>query len=202
MIAPGKTRPSIGTAEISAVDERTHVCVGAIAGAHGIRGEVKVKSFTSDPLDVGAYGPVLTDRGARLVLLPLRVQGQAVVARIEGVADRNAAEALRGRRLYVPRSALPATEDEDEFYHADLLGLAVVDGAGEVLGKVASIQDFGAGDMIEVAFEGGASAFLAFTREIVPVVDIAAGRLVAHPPEGWADTGADEPAPDETGEVS
>lgn len=192
MTAPRKTSPTPAVAAQAAPDERTHVCVGAIAGAHGIRGEVKVKAFTEDPMDVGAYGPVTTERGRVLVLDPIRVQGQAVVARVEGVADRNAAEALRGNRLWVPRAALPETGDEDEFYHADLLGLPVVDGAGTLLGTVATIQDFGAGDMIEVAFPQGGTAFLAFTREIVPSVDLKAGRLIAVPPEGWADQGADE----------
>lgn len=186
MAAPTKIAPKPGTAALPAVDGPGYVCIGAVAGAHGIRGEVKVKPFTEDPLAVGDYGPVLTNKGLTLELQPLRVQGTAVVVRIDGVDDRNKAEALRGQRLYVPRAALPEP-DEDEFYHADLLGLPVVDGTGNRLGTVATIQDFGAGDMIEVAFDGGGSAFLPFTREVVPTVDIKAGHLVAVPPEGWLD---------------
>lgn len=185
MAVSTKTSPPAGTATQVAVDGPGFVCVGAIAGAHGIRGEVKVKPFTADPLDVGSYGPVLTTRGTRLDLQPLRVQGQVVVARIDGVADRNAAEALKGLRLYVPRDALPDTDDEDEFYHADLLGLPIVDAAGETIGTVRTIQDFGAGDMLEVALATGGTAFLPFTRETVPTVDLKSGRLTAVPPEGW-----------------
>ncbi|PWR22088.1 ribosome maturation factor RimM [Zavarzinia compransoris] len=190
MIAPKKTAPKPGTAA-PAVDGPGYVCVGAVAGAHGIRGEVKVKPFTEDPMAVGGYGPVLTSKGLTLELQPLRVQGTAVVVRIDGVDDRNKAEALRGQRLYVPRAVLPEP-DEDEFYHADLLGLPVLDGAGTRLGTVAAIQDFGAGDMIEVAFDGGGSAFLPFTREVVPGVDLKAGHLVAVPPEGWLDVPDEE----------
>ncbi|MDD3445319.1 MAG: ribosome maturation factor RimM [Zavarzinia sp.] len=186
MAVSTKALPTSGTATPVAVDGPGYVCVGAIAGAHGIRGDVKVKPFTEDPLDVGAYGPVFTARGISLKLQPVRVQGQALIARIEGVADRNAAEALRGQRLYVPRDALPET-DEDEFYHADLLGLPVVDGAGETIGTVRTIQDFGAGDMLEVALATGGTAFLPFTLDVVPTVDLKAGHLIALPPEGWLD---------------
>lgn len=191
MAAPTKIAPNPGTAALPAVDGPGYVCIGAVAGAHGIRGEVKVKPFTEDPLAVGDYGPVLTSKGLTLELQPLRVQGTAVVVRIDGVDDRNKAEALRGQRLYVPRAALPEP-DEDEFYHADLLGLPVVDGAGNRLGTVATIQDFGAGDMIEVTFDGGGSAFLPFTRDVVPTVDLKAGHLVAVPPEGWLDAPDDQ----------
>ncbi len=184
MVSPAKTSAA-GTATPVAVEGRDFVCVGAVAGAHGIRGEVKVKPFTEDPMAVGAYGPLTTEKGRLLKLTPIRVQGGAVIARIEGVDDRNAAEALRGSRLHVPRANLPATEDEDEFYHADLIGLAVVDAAGEAIGKIVAIQDFGAGDMLDVALATGGFAYLPFTREVVPTVDVKAGKVVAVPPEGW-----------------
>lgn len=181
-----------GPTAAAVVEGPDFVCVGAIAAAHGIRGEVKVKSFTADPLDVGAYGPLTTDRGLVLKLKPLREQGDGVIARVDGIEDRNAAEALRGLKLFVPRAQLPETQDEDEFYHADLLGLGVEDQSGVKIGRIRSIQDFGAGDMLEITLEQGGSAFLSFTREMVPTVDIKAGRVIAVPPEGWLDEPARE----------
>ncbi|RJF88484.1 ribosome maturation factor RimM [Oleomonas cavernae] len=194
MVRASTSQQTTGTTAPAVVEGPDYVCIGAIAAAHGIRGEVKVKSFTAEPVDVGAYGPVTTDRGQVLTLKVLREQGKAVIARIDGVGDRNAAEALRGLKLFVARAALPAPVGEDEFYHADLLGLAVEDEAGDKLGRVLSIQDFGAGDMIEVALAAGGSAFLAFTRQAVPVVDVKNGRVIVAPPEGWLDQGeADVP---------
>jgi len=193
MVRASTSPQTTGTTAPAVVEGPDYVCVGAIAAAHGIRGEVKVKPFTADPVDVGAYGPVTTDRGQILKLKVLREQGDAVVVRIEGVADRNEAEALRGLKLFVPRDKLPAPDDEDEFYHADLLGLGVEDQAGVKLGRILSIQDFGAGDMLEIALEQGGSAYLAFTREAVPAVEVKAGRVIANPPEGWLE----EPARDD-----
>ncbi|WP_439817927.1 ribosome maturation factor RimM [Zavarzinia sp. CC-PAN008] len=168
------------------------LCLGAIAGAHGVRGQVRVKTFTATPDGVGAYGALSTEDGRRFRLVVERVMDGFVIARIDGVGDRNAAEALRGTRLYVPRAALPQAED-DEFYHADLLGLAVEDRAGTVLGTVRAIHDFGAGDLLELALPEGGTALLPFTQAVVPVVDVKAGRLVAEPPEGWnAPARADE----------
>jgi 16S rRNA processing protein RimM len=144
-----------------------------------------VKTFTAEPADVGAYGPLTDASGARSFRLTVEraLQG-AVIARIAGVTDRNAAEALRGTRLYVARTALPEP-DEDEFYHADLLGMAVVDEAGAAIGTVATVQDFGAGDVLEIRLAAGGTAWLPFTRAQVPVVNVAARRLVAAPPENW-----------------
>lgn len=193
MVRASASPQTTGSTAPAVVEGPDYVCVGAIAAAHGIRGEVKVKSFTADPLDVGAYGPVTTDRGQVLKLKVLREQGDAVVVRIEGIADRNEAEALRGLKLFVSRDKLPASDDEDEFYHADLLGLAVEDQAGVKLGRILSIQDFGAGDMLEIALEQGGSAYLAFTREAVPVIEVKAGRVIANPPEAWLE----EPARDD-----
>ncbi len=192
MVRASARQQTTGTTAPAVVEGPDFVCVGAIAAAHGIRGEVKVKAFTADPLGVGAYGPVTTDRGQVLKLKVLREQGDAVIARVDGVTDRNGAEALRGLKLYVSRASLPAPEDEDEFYHADLLNLAVEDQAGETLGRIASIQDFGAGDMIEIALAQGGSAYLAFTRDIVPTVDVKGGRVIVAPPAGWLDQGEKE----------
>lgn len=162
------------------------ICVGVIAGAHGVRGLVKVKSFTADPPDVASYGPVWDEAGGRSFRLALRGSaGKGVVlAAIEGVNDRDAVQALKGMHLYVPRSALPEPVEEDEFYWSDLIGLAVVldDGetvGGETVGEVAEVHDFGAGTMLEVKREGVSSVMLPFTRAAVPVVDVAGGRLVA-----------------------
>jgi len=160
------------------------VCVGIIVGAHGVRGAVKVKSFTEDPEDVVAYGPLSDQRGARrFVLTPIGMARGNVLAMVEGVGERNAAEALRGTRLYIDRDALPPTE-EDEFYHADLIGMAAETVAGEALGTVRAVYNHGAGDVIELVLPGGAMVALPFTKAVVPVVDLAGRRLVIDPPNG------------------
>ncbi len=161
------------------------VCIGAIAGAHGVRGDLRVRTFTARPEDVGAYGAVETDDGRRLALHVVRpLKDGLVAARVAGITDRDQAEALRGQRLHVPRTALPAPED-DEFYHADLIGLAVQRSDGAALGTVAAVHDFGAGDILDIVpADGGESVLMPFTRETVPVVDVAGGRLIADPPSG------------------
>ncbi len=177
----------------------SRVCVGVIAGVRGLSGDVWIKSFTANPEDVAAYGPVSDQTGERL--FRIRVVGQAkgrVVARIDGIADRTAAEALKGEKLYVPRDALPAP-DEDEYYHADLIGLRAVlaggdgptEGGGGDLGRVRAVHEFGAGTVIEI--EGPASGvhMVPFTREAVPVVDVAAGRLEVAPIAGLIDPVSD-----------
>ena len=159
------------------------VCLGAVAGAQGVRGALRIKPFTARPEDVAAYGPVEDEAGGRRFRLRvLEVRGGVVIATAEGIADRDAAEALRGVRLWVPRDRLPPPE-EDEFYHADLIGLAVEDEAGTPVGRVAALYDFGAGDVIEIAREGAPPLVLPFTRAVVPVVDPKAGRVVIAPPE-------------------
>lgn len=157
------------------------VCVGAIAGAFGVRGEVRLKSFTSEPRAIADYGPLTTEDGARsfTVTLTRPVTG-GLGARLSGVGTREEAEALRGTTLWAARSALPSLPD-DEFYHADLIGLAVYDPGGALLGRVRAIHDHGAGDIIEVAGQGPA-LLLPFTRAVVPTVDLAAGRIIADPP--------------------
>ncbi len=161
---------------------RPRVCVAAVAGAHGVRGWVRLKTFTARPEDALAYGPLQDEAGTRV--FRMRAKGLAkglLIAAVEGIADRNAAAALRGTRLYVDRAALPPPEEE-EFYHADLIGLAVEDTQGRPLGRVRALYDFGAGDVVEVAAPDGGLLVLPFTKAVVPTVDLAGGRLVVDPP--------------------
>lgn len=161
------------------------VLLGEIVGVHGVQGQVRVRTHTGDPLDVTAYGPLTAEPGGRkLVLKDLReAKGGVVIAKVPGVADRNAAEALKGLRLYVPRSALPAPEEE-EFYHADLEGLRAELAEGGDLGRVRRVVNYGGGDMLEIDRAGGGSVLVPFTRAIVPLVDVLGGRVVVDPPEG------------------
>ena len=153
------------------------VCLAAIAGAHGVRGLIKLKAFTADPADVFAYGP-LSDEAGRRLEITLKGSGKGgLLAEIAGVRDREAAQALRGTRLFVPRDALPAPA-EDEFYHADLIGLAAETEDGRPLGRVTAVFDFGAGDLLEIEAESGATVTLPFTKAAVPEIDLAGGRLV------------------------
>ncbi len=161
------------------------ICVGAIAGAFGVRGEVRLKSFTAVPEAIGDYGPLSTEDGTRhfTVAITRGIPG-GFAARLDGVATREAAEALRGTRLFAPRDALPSLPD-DEFYHADLIGLAVHDTGGRLLGRVTAVHNHGAGDLLEIAGPGlKTPALLPFTKAAVPTVDLGLGRIVADPPEG------------------
>ncbi|TCO74252.1 ribosome maturation factor RimM [Rhodovulum euryhalinum] len=163
----------------------TRVCVGAIAGSFGVRGEVRLKSFCAEPEAIASYGPLLTEDGARRfeVTLTRPVKG-GFAARLSGVATKEQADALNGVRLYADRIALPPLS-EDEFYHADLIGLEVVDTGGQVLGRVRAVHDYGAGDLLEIHGPGlKSTVLLPFTEACVPTVDLAAGRLIADPPEG------------------
>ena len=168
------------------------LCVGVITGAQGVRGAVRIKSFTAVPEAVAAYGAVGDESGQRV--FTLRLVGRAkgvVIATIAGVADRDAAERLKGVRLYVARDALPAP-GEEEYYHADLIGLAAVLRDGSVLGRVRAVHEYGAGDSIEVARERGGTIMVPFTRAAVPHIDLAAGRLVVDPPDGLLENHATE----------
>jgi len=158
------------------------ILVGAIIGAHGIKGEVKVKTFTETPAKLGAYGPVTAEDGRSFEIAGLRATkpGEAVVC-FAGIADRNAAEALKGTQLFVARAALPPPAPR-EFYYADLVGLRAEDASGAALGTVQGVHNFGAGDVLEIAFAGGDTEFFPFTDAVVPVVDVAAGRIVVHLP--------------------
>lgn len=162
-----------------------HVTVAAVAGAFGVRGEVRLKSFTADPEAVGGYGPLTAEDGRTFDVTMGRAVKGGFAARLSGVATKEAADALRGARLSVPRGRLPALPD-DEFYHADLIGLMVVDTGGAPLGTVKAVLDHGAGDLLELHRPGG-TVLLPFTAAAVPTVDVAAGRIVADPPEGLLD---------------
>lgn len=159
------------------------VCVGAIAGAFGVRGEVRLKSFCAEPEAIATYGPLWTQEGREFTVSLGRPIAGGIAARLSGVDTREAADALRGQRLYADRDALPALPD-DEYYHADLIGLEVRDAGGAVLGRVAAVLNHGAGDLLEIRRPGSASLLLPFTRDVVPTVDLASGRIVADPPEG------------------
>jgi len=166
-------------------DRDKRVCVARIGAAHGLRGEVRLWSFTEDPGAVARYGPFATADGRVIEIASLRPAGEFFVARLKGVDDRNTAEALRNVELYVSREKLPQTADAGEFYHADLIGLAAVDPAGAPIGTVIAVHNFGAGDLIELApASGRETVLLPFNEAVVPAVDIAAGRItVAMPTE-------------------
>jgi 16S rRNA processing protein RimM len=166
------------------------ICIARIGAAHGVRGAVKLWTFTEDPLAVTRYGPLATKDGARCFEVTHAREGKGhLVATLKGVTTRNEAERLNGIELYVARDKLPAT-DEDEYYHADLIGLAAVTTAEEPLGKVIAIHNFGAGDIIEIAPPRGPTMLLPFTNAVVPAVDIAGGRVVIELP---AEIQGDEP---------
>ena len=154
------------------------ILLGRIAGAHGIRGEVLIKTFTARPEDIAAYGPLDDGAGRTLAIEAMRMTPKGVVARIAGVRDRTGAEALKGAALYVDRERLPPPE-EGEFYHADLIGLAAVDPDGRPVGEVVAVYNHGAGDLLEVRLaESGKTELVAFTDVFVPEVDLAARRVV------------------------
>ena len=159
------------------------ICVARIGAAHGVRGAVKLWTFTEDPLAVKAYGPLTTKDGARqFEVTSAREAKGHLVATLKGISTREEAERLNGLELYVAREKLPDT-DEDEYYHADLIGLAAVNAANEPLGRVIAIHNFGAGDIIEIAPASGATMLLPFTNAVVPTVDVAGGRVVIELPE-------------------
>jgi 16S rRNA processing protein RimM len=159
------------------------ICVGQIGAAHGVRGEVRLRSFTSDPQAITAYGPLETEDGRVLEIENLRPAKDHFLARLAGVCDRDAAEKLTNLKLYVPRARLPEPIDAGEFYHADLIGLIAVDRAGRNLGVVVAVENYGAGDLIEVKpAAGGETQLVPFDATHVPTVDIAAGRIVVNFP--------------------
>lgn len=164
------------------------VCIGAIAGAFGVRGEVRLKSFCAEAADIAAYGPLTTEDGRRSFAITLtRPVAQGFAAKLDGITTKEAADALRGTRLYALRDALPTLPD-DEFYHADLLGLTALDTGGVTLGKIAAVHNHGAGDLLELRGPGlKGSVLVPFTHAIVPTVDLASGRVIIDPPEGLFD---------------
>jgi 16S rRNA processing protein RimM len=157
------------------------ICVAQIGAAHGIRGEVRLRSFTGEPTAIASYGPLESEDGTRrFTIETLRPAKDHFVARLEGVSDRNAAEQLTNLRLYVARDRLPPAGD-GEFYHADLVGLAAVTPDGAALGTVTAVHNFGAGDVIEIKPASGEALLVPFTDAAVPEIDLAAGRMVVVP---------------------
>ena len=178
-------RPATRATPLPQGERGNRICLGQIGAAHGIRGEVRLRSFTADPEAIGNYGPLETEDGRVLEIEAMRPAKNHFVARLSGIRDRAAAERLVNVKLYVPRDRLPEPVEDDEFYHADLIGLTVVDRAGERLGTVVAIHNFGAGDLIEVQPDaGGKTELVRFDDTHVLAVDVAAGKIVVDPPQG------------------
>ncbi len=176
------------------MDERRKILVGIVGAAQGVKGEVRVKSYTGDPKAIGTYGPLDMEGGrSALVVMSLRpLKDDMLVVRFEGIADRDAASALTNTKLYVDRGRLPPPDDE-EFYQTDLIGLAAETSEGGELGRVVAVQNFGAGDILEIVPPLGASLLVPFTKAFVPVLDFERGRLVVAP-GAFGDPDEDEPA--------
>lgn len=164
---------------------KDRICVGAIAGSFGVKGEVRLKSFCAEPEAVDTYGPLFSEDGrSQWEVKVSRPIKNGFAARLTGVRSKEAADALRGTRLYAPRERLPDLPD-DEFYHADLIGLTVLDTGGVELGRVKAILNHGAGDLLEIAAKGQKQpVLLPFTLLNVPTVDLTSGKLIADLPDG------------------
>jgi 16S rRNA processing protein RimM len=178
-------------------NDSRRILLGRITGVHGVRGDVVIDSYTAEPTDIGAYGPLESEDGTRsFEIKVVRVTPKgAVIARVAGIGDRTEAEKLKATPLYADRARLPPTE-EGQYYHADLVGLRVEDAQGRVLGSVIGVANYGAGDLLDVRLEGEkGSELIPFTDAFVPVVDVTGGRVVVNLPETSDDE--DEPEPDE-----
>lgn len=167
--------------------EQSRIVLGVITGVHGVQGEVKLKSFTADPEAIASYGPLDASNGTVLQIKSLKAHKDQYRARIDGVSDRNTAETLKGLELSIARERLPEPED-DEVYHADLIGLSVLDLAGSPMGKVVNVLDFGAGELLELKLQDVKSTILMpFNRQTVPDINLDAGTLSIDPPAGMLD---------------
>ena len=168
--------------------------MGRIGAAHGIKGEVRIQSFTEDPLALASYGPLSTNKpGLTIKILAARTTTNVLVARLEGINDRNAAEKLNGVELYVDRALLPDTDDDDDFYHADLIGLKARLADGSEIGEVMAVPNFGAGDLLEIRDPRSGDTYLyPFSKAVVPEVRVAEGYLLIDPPIE-AEPGEEEP---------
>jgi 16S rRNA processing protein RimM len=164
-------------------DNKAAVLLARIGAAHGVRGEVRVKSFTADPTALGNYGPLISGDGRTFVVERLRPAKEVVIVKFRGIGDRNRRGGVEWDRSVRGAREPPGGEDEDEFYHADLIGLAAETETGEPLGALIAIHNFGAGDILEIAPQRGASLLVPFTKAAVPAIDIAARRIVVSPPE-------------------
>lgn len=175
------------------------VIMATIGAPHGVRGELRVKSHTGDPMALGDYGPLHDASGRKFQVIDIRPQKTVVVVRFKGVTTREQAEALNGAVLMIERSALPDEElEEDEFFHEDLVGLAVEDIEGTVIGTVQAVHDFGGGDMLEIRQSGKRSIMIPFTRAAVPVVDVAGRRIAVDPAAAGMLPDADDGPEDDT----
>jgi len=170
------------------------ILLGVVGGAHGIKGEVRIKSFTEDPTDIKAYGPLFDAKGNKYTIRTARIQKNVVVVTINEISDRNGAELLNGTELFVDRSALPE-DDEDEFYQSDIVGMAVESVDGAAIGTVIAFHDFGAGEVIEIKPERGSSVMIPFSEAAVPDIDVERRVMIVEPlaaglvsdPEGEAE---------------
>ncbi|MBD8066500.1 ribosome maturation factor RimM [Devosia sp. PTR5] len=172
----------------------TRILLGIIGAAHGIKGEVRITSHTADPEAIASYGPLETDRpGLSIVIESARLNKTVLVARLKGVADRTAAEKLNGVSLFIDRNRLPAHDDEDDFYHADLIGLDARLETGVSIGEVVALPNYGAGDLLEIRDPRSGDTFLyPFTKAVVPEVRVSDGYLTIAPPLD-AEPGEEEP---------
>jgi len=171
------------------------LCVGVVTAAHGVSGQVRVKSFTATADDIARYKPLTDASGERVFCLDIIGRAKGVLlARIDGILNRDAADALRGTKLFVEREVLPDADDEDEFYHVDLVGLAAFLPDGSVYGMVKALHDFGAGDMIEFELAESGDVILPFTRTVIPEIDLGQGRIIVDPPNMLGDPELDVPA--------
>ena len=160
------------------------VLLGEIGAAQGLKGEVRIRSYTEEPTAIARYGALQDERGRAIEIESIRVTPKALIARVKGVTTREGAEALARTKLYIPRARLPERET-DEWYHADLIGLCAISAKGEPIGTVVAVHNFGAGDVIEVKpSSGGPTVLIPFTRDNVPEVDVEGGRLTLIPPQG------------------
>lgn len=168
------------------------ICVGAIAGAFGVKGEVRLKSFCAAPADITKYNPLSSEDGAQSfkikIVKPIK---NGFAARVEGVRFRDQAEALKGIALFADREKFPNLPD-DEFYHSDLIGLQALDTGGAVLGRVKAVDNYGAGDFLDITLTNGKAALVPFTKAAVPTVDLHAGKIIIDPPAGLFGEAEDE----------
>jgi 16S rRNA processing protein RimM len=171
---------------------RDQVLVGVIVGAHGIKGEVKLKSFTSEPMSIGRYGPLQSSSGQQFEITKLKAAKDDFIASLKGVADRNEAEALKGTELFVARQKLPKLKTNETYAH-DLMGLDVVLENGSTLGRLVGMPNYGAGDLLEVVVDGNSETVLIpFTNAFVPQDDFSDGKITVILPEGYLDNDDDQ----------
>jgi 16S rRNA processing protein RimM len=195
MTANSTSKPNSSAAEQASAALDTLILVAEIGAPHGVRGLVKLKVHTENPAALKTY-PLTDKKGRSYELRHLQPGPKGMVAGFKGATTREAAEALRNIALYTPRAALPALQDEDDFYITDLMNLEVLNEAGSSLGRVRSVQNFGAGDLLDIISHSGASGFLPFTKAFVPVVSISTGQIIIAPDEDFLKSGKGQPQDD------